>query len=99
MGESLSRRTSITCSGRKGPKERSAETRFGGERAPRLAHAGEERLSLGWVHRCLAPGLGAQNGMRAGGGGALLQISGISALEAAVERVHSSGTSRCVGGT
>lgn len=71
----------------------------GGQRAPSYAHVGEELLFLGGVNRSLLLGLGEQNGIRAGDGGAFLQISGIRALEAAVEKVHSPGTSRCVLGT
>lgn len=74
----------------------------GGQRAPsqpRFEHLGEALLFLGGVNRSLLSGLGAQNRMRAGGGGAFLQIPGIRALEAGVEKVHCPGTSRCVGGT
>lgn len=46
----------------------------------------QELLSLDWVIRCLPQCLWAKNRMRAGGGGAFLHISGITALEAATER-------------
>ena len=89
----------MTCNGGKGPKKRGAVTPPGGQRAPSHAHVVEELLFLGGVNRSLLSGLGEQNGIRVGDGGAFLQISGIRALEAAVEKVHSPGTSWCVLGT